>query len=88
MRAAVFPAVRNVFDARGNSMWDQVLQLLALRCRHRHLSKPFSDVSTSGHNVSHTEWDSVSTDRPAPYVVCLDCGKHFGYDWSRMQVMK
>ena len=69
-------------------MWERVLQLLAVHCRHSHLSKPFSAASSSRHDSSHTEWESVSSNKPAPYVVCLDCGKHFGYDWSRMQVMK
>ncbi len=24
--------------------------------------------------------------RHATYVVCLDCGKEFGYDWSEMRI--
>jgi hypothetical protein len=69
-------------------MWERVLQLLAVHCRHSNLSKPFSAASSNRHDTSHSEWESVAADRPTPYVVCLDCGKHFGYDWSRMQVMK
>jgi hypothetical protein len=26
------------------------------------------------------------TTRNGTYVVCLDCGKEFAYDWSRMRV--
>lgn len=22
------------------------------------------------------------------YVVCLDCGRHFDYDWSQMRVVR
>jgi hypothetical protein len=69
-------------------MLERVLQLLAVHCRHNHLSKPFSAVSSSRHDASNAEWESVSEKSSAPYVVCLDCGKHFGYDWSSMRVMK
>jgi hypothetical protein len=69
-------------------MWERVLQLLAVHCRHGNLSKPFPAASSSRHDARNSEWESVSSNQPAPYVVCLDCGKHFGYDWSRMQVMK
>ena len=69
-------------------MWEKVLQLLAVHCRHSNLSKPFSDTSAGRRDDLHTEWDDVSSHQATPYVVCLDCGKHFSYDWSRMQVMK
>jgi hypothetical protein len=69
-------------------MWERVLQLLAVPCRHCNLSKPFSAASSSRPDSRHSEWESISSSQAAPYVVCLDCGKHFGYDWSRMQVMK
>ena len=68
-------------------MWERVLQLLAVHCRHSNLSKPFSAAS-SRRDSGQSDWESVSNNKSAPYVVCLDCGKHFGYDWSRMQVMK
>ncbi|MGA7239125.1 MAG: hypothetical protein WBY44_25820 [Bryobacteraceae bacterium] len=29
---------------------------------------------------------SASTPRSGAYVVCLDCGKEFAYDWSEMRV--
>lgn len=44
------------------------------RCRHSWLSSPFTPRSTSG-EVSET------------YVVCLDCGKKFPYDWENMRQM-
>jgi hypothetical protein len=69
-------------------MWERVLQLLAVHCRHSNLSKPFSAASPSRHDSGQSDWESVSSDKAAPYVVCLDCGRRFDYDWSRMQVMK
>ena len=67
-------------------MRERVLQLLAMSCWHRHLSQPFSlpPPRTSAAN-------SYNTPRPyrsKPYVVCLDCGRHFDYDWNRMQLLK
>ncbi len=69
-------------------MWGRLLQLLPVGCRHRHLSQPFSAARTVRKGSAATEWDSVSTEDPGMYVVCLDCGRHFDYDWSRMRVVK
>jgi len=69
-------------------MWEKVLQLLAVSCRHGHLSQPFSAVSSRRQISSHSDWDSISSSDSGIYVVCLDCGKHFVYDWSQMQVKK
>ena len=69
-------------------MWDRVLQLLAVSCRHGHLSQPFSAGSSQPARLRHTEWEAVTGDASGHYVVCLDCGKHFAYDWSQMRVMK
>lgn len=68
-------------------MWDRVLQFLAVTCSHRHISQPFSAASPARHD-SHSEWENVSQTRSGHYVVCLDCGKHFDYDWARMQVVR
>jgi len=51
------------------------------------MSLPFSAAprrKTSNQN----DWDSVSPTDAGTYVVCLDCGRHFDYDWSRMRVVK
>lgn len=29
---------------------------------------------------------SIASQRHGTYVVCLDCGKEFGYDWTEMRV--
>jgi hypothetical protein len=68
-------------------MWDKVCQLLA-GCRHRHISQPFSAVSTSRQRSGQSEWESMLQSGSGLYVVCLDCGKHFVYDWCQMRIMK
>lgn len=52
-------------------MMDNIFNLM-FRCSHRRLSRPLS--GRKGDPYSGT------------YVVCLDCGKHFAYDWKTMQV--
>lgn len=69
-------------------MWDLLLQLLPVGCRHRHMSLPFSSASSSRKTSAAREWDNVSQSDAGIYVVCLDCGKHFDYDWSQMRVVK
>jgi hypothetical protein len=69
-------------------MWERVLQLLAVSCRHRHISQPFSAASLEHDDSSHGEWERVKQASSGHYVVCLACGKRFGYDWSKMRIMK
>ncbi|HMK28297.1 MAG TPA: hypothetical protein VK473_01340 [Terriglobales bacterium] len=66
-------------------MLEKFLQLLSIACRHRNVSKPF----TAAEPVRKPEgdWDSVSM-RPMHYVVCLDCGKKFAYDWTNMRILR
>jgi len=71
----------------GAAMWDRLLQLLPGGCRHRHMSLPFSAIS-SRKTSNEQEWDRVAPTDSGIYVVCLDCGRHFDYDWSRMKVVK
>ncbi len=54
-------------------MIDTVLNLL-FRCPHRRLTRPVTPVSKPGVASGET------------YVVCLDCGKQFTYDWDRMRI--
>lgn len=68
-------------------MLETILNLLRLGCRHRRLTTPFSTDAArqSGSFADHPEdipWDC------SHYVVCLDCGRRFGYDWSQMKVIK
>lgn len=47
-------------------------------CWHKHLSFPRTDKS--GQRRS-------STARAGTYVVCLDCGQEFAYDWQQMRIL-
>lgn len=54
-------------------MIDTVLNLL-FRCPHRRLTRPITPVSKPGMPSGET------------YIVCLDCGKQFAYDWKQMRM--
>jgi tRNA U38,U39,U40 pseudouridine synthase TruA len=56
------------------ALWD-----VFFGCRHQHYSFPISNKILKQRS-------------PAPgatgsYVVCLDCGKEFAYDWEQMKVV-
>jgi hypothetical protein len=65
-------------------MVNKLLQLLAIRCSHKKLSQPFA--ASAVRRTVNSGWDAPS---PAAqhYVVCLDCGRKFDYDWSQMRVV-
>jgi hypothetical protein len=68
-------------------MVNKILQLLSIRCSHKKLSQPFaSSVPMAMRRAANSDWDI-----PAPagqhYVVCLDCGHKFEYDWANMRVI-
>jgi hypothetical protein len=66
-------------------MFEKILQLLWVSCRHKNMSQPFSAAAPRA--ASSGDWDSVGM--PAThYVVCLDCGRKFQYDWHNMRVMR
>jgi hypothetical protein len=69
------------------SMVNKILQLLSIRCSHKKMSQPFAAAVASGRRVVNSDWDM-----PAPagqhYVVCLDCGHKFEYDWANMRVIE
>jgi hypothetical protein len=48
-------------------------------CRHAHQSFPIT--KRSGQRRSGA---AMAT---GTYVVCLDCGKEFAYDWQRMKIL-
>ena len=60
-------------------MFDSMLDAL-FGCSHRRTTFPLTParrtgfVASSGHS------------RKGPYVVCLDCGKEFDYNWQDMRV--
>ena len=67
-------------------MLEKLLQLLTVSCRHNHLSVPFAADTQNG--VGGADWEPVQRSQVTHYVVCLDCGTKFPYDWSKMRVEK
>lgn len=67
-------------------MFEKVLSLFSLGCRHGHLSVPFS-IDVARHQP-HLDWTEELPPGQSHYVVCLDCGRRFGYDWNAMKVVK
>ncbi len=68
------------------TMLQKLLQFMHLSCRHDHLSRPVASAA-SGQSAA-ADWDSVvSNSGTGHYVVCLDCGRKFAYDWSNMRVV-
>ena len=68
-------------------MFGRLLQVLHLACAHRRMSRPISNASTREHRPPAREWKTVG-DETGDYVVCLDCGKEFAYDWEKMQIKR
>jgi hypothetical protein len=64
-------------------MLHKVMQLLGISCRHRHMSHPFAAERPE---VRSGDWEAVGS-VGGHYVVCLDCGQRFPYDWSAMRVI-
>jgi len=50
-------------------------------CWHRHLSFPFT-TNKSGKARPPAAFPTGT------YVVCLDCGKEFSYDWQQMKIVE
>jgi hypothetical protein len=68
-------------------MLDKVMNWWPFGCRHGNLSVPFST------EVARQSEAYVDTEEQLPpgcshYVVCLQCGRRFGYDWSSMKIVK
>lgn len=67
-------------------MVEKILQLLHVVCSHRNTSKPFAAAVATRTGTTGTEWEAVGSG-PSHYVVCLDCGRKFPYDWANMRVI-
>ena len=67
-------------------MVNKILQLLSIRCSHKKLSQPLPPLPHQARRAVNSDWDL-----PAPagqhYVVCLDCGHKFQYDWAKMRMI-
>jgi hypothetical protein len=68
-------------------MVEKILQLLSVSCSHKKISQPFTASSGSPSRSGQSSWESVST-TSSHYVVCLDCGKKFTYDWDKMRIVR
>ena len=67
-------------------MLEEMLRMFTFGCRHSHMSKPFS-TEVARQDEVHLDW--VQELPPCShYVVCLDCGRRFAYDWETMKVIK
>ena len=69
-------------------MFEKVLQLLSISCSHRRISQPFTAAASSGMQRAAGDWEPVAASGPGHYVVCLECGKKFAYDWANMRIVK
>lgn len=67
-------------------MIEKLFQLLSFKCRHQNLSKPFAAASAVERYSADRPWQSVGSGA-SHYVVCLDCGQKFSYDWEHMKVI-
>ncbi len=68
-------------------MLTRLKQIFSLSCRHSHMTQPFATATATDYS-RHSDWQPISnTQAMSHYVVCLDCGKKFGYDWSNMRVI-
>ncbi len=67
-------------------MVEKLLQMLSITCSHKRTSQPFT-AATSIRAAANSDWEAVGTG-PSHYVVCLECGKKFAYDWQHMRIVK
>lgn len=69
-------------------MVNKILQLLSIRCSHKKLSQPFAaSAPVPVRRAANAQWDAPSGSPAHHYVVCLDCGRKFEYDWTNMRVV-
>jgi len=68
-------------------MFEKMFNLLRWSCRHRRLTTPFS-TDTARQSQTFVDCREEIPAHCSHYVVCLDCGRRFGYDWGEMRVIK
>ena len=66
-------------------MFEKLLQVLHITCSHHNTSKPYAAAIGNDTN-SNGQWENVGSSS-GHYVVCLDCGKKFAYDWANMHIV-
>ncbi len=55
------------------------LMNILMGCSHRKTTFPITPSRKAGYSPAAGQ-------RHSTYVVCLDCGKEFGYDWAQMHI--
>jgi hypothetical protein len=68
-------------------MLEKAWGLWPFGCRHKNLSVPFS-LERAKQQSMHVDVADELPPGCSHYVVCLKCGRRFGYDWSLMRVIK
>ena len=72
----------------GTAMFEKLLQILAVKCSHKKISQPFTAAAAAvSSGSSAAAWDTVGPGI-SHYVVCLECGKKFNYDWAAMRIVR
>ena len=66
-------------------MLEKVLQLLSITCRHSRTSQPFT--ASRAVTSPSASWEPVGVGA-SHYIVCLECGKKFNYDWDQMRIVR
>lgn len=68
-------------------MFERILSVFTMRCRHGHVTQPFASAPSTDYS-RNADWQPMSKSAAmSHYVVCLDCGRKFGYDWAQMRVI-
>jgi hypothetical protein len=65
---------------KGPNMLNSVLESL-FGCSHRTTTFPLTPTRNMAARSA-----TATRSRQGAYVVCLDCGKEFGYDWHAMRI--
>lgn len=63
---------------RGPKMLNSLMNLM-FGCPHRHTTFPITPARKTG-------YAQPGGPRHSTYVVCLDCGQEFDYDWTEMRI--
>lgn len=71
----------NSFNARSNTVWLRLVDLAGwfYGCAHSRMTFPI----TLRASASADEQPGTTSET---YIVCLECGRHFAYDWTRMRL--
>jgi len=63
----------------------KLLQLMNVTCSHKRTTQPFAAAMVA-RSAANSDWDPV-TPSGKHYVVCLECGHKFDYDWKEMRIV-